>query len=94
MGIDGASNFSVAKMGVQARIRELAPHALLVHCHCHLLQLAVVQAVYTLSTLWQYIHYSQTRTEYLKEVQCVLEPPEYEAGKPSSTHSVKGAIKL
>ena len=44
MGFDGASTFSGKKTGVQTRIKKLAPHALFVHCHCHLLQLACVQA--------------------------------------------------
>ena len=44
MGFDGASTFSGKKTGVQTRIKNLAPHALFVHCHCHLLQLACVQA--------------------------------------------------
>ena len=44
MGSDGASTFSEKKTGVQTRIKKLAPHALFVHCHCHLLQLACVQA--------------------------------------------------
>ena len=43
MGFDGAATFS-GKTGVQTRIRKLSPHALLVHCNCHLLQLACVQA--------------------------------------------------
>ena len=40
MGFDGAATFSGKKTGVQTRIRNLSPHALFVHCHCHLLQLA------------------------------------------------------
>lgn len=64
MGFDRASTFSGKKSGVQTRIRNLAPHALFVHCHCHLLQLACVQAaksttgikhVYTtLTALWKF----------------------------------------
>ena len=64
MGFDGAATFSGDKTGVQRRLIELSPHALFVHCrcHCHVLQLASVQAanatpgikhVYTsLMTLW------------------------------------------
>ena len=44
MGFDGASTFSGKKIGVQARIKKHAPHAVFVHCHCHMLQLACVQA--------------------------------------------------
>ena len=63
MGFDGAAAFSGKKSGVQARLKMLSPHALYVHCHCHLLQLACVQAanetkgikhVYTtLMTMWK-----------------------------------------
>ena len=68
MGFDGASTLSGKKTGVETRIKKLAPHALFVHCHCHLLQLACVQAanstngikhVYvTLTALWKFFHYS------------------------------------
>lgn len=36
MGFDGASPFSGSKTGVQARLKKHAPHAIFVHCHCHL----------------------------------------------------------
>ena len=42
MGFDGAATFSGDKTGVQRRLKELSPHALFVHCH--VLQLASVQA--------------------------------------------------
>jgi len=68
MGFDGASTFSGKKTGVRTRIKKIVPHALFVHCHCHLLQLACVQAdnftnaikhVYvTLTALWKFFHYS------------------------------------
>ena len=44
MGFDGAGTFSGKKTGVQTRIKKLAPNALFVHCHCHLMQLACFQA--------------------------------------------------
>ena len=44
MGFDGANTFSGSRNGVQARVKKLAPHALCVHCHSHMLQLACVQA--------------------------------------------------
>ena len=44
MGFDGAATFSEKKSGVQARMKKHSPHALFVHCHCHQLQLACVQA--------------------------------------------------
>ena len=44
MVFDGAATFSGDKTGVQRRLKELSPHALFVHCHCHVFQLANVQA--------------------------------------------------
>ena len=43
MGFDGAFTFSGKIFGVQTLMKKLAPHALFVHCHCHMLQLACVQ---------------------------------------------------
>ena len=95
MGFDGAATFSGKKSGIQARMKKFAPHALFVHCHCHMLQLACVQAanstpgikhVYTtLTALWKFFHYSPKRTESLKEVQRVLDMPELKIIKPSDT---------
>ena len=95
MGFDGASTFSGKKTGVQTRIKKLAPHALFVHCHCHLLQLACVQVanstngikhVYvTLTVLWKFFHYSPKRAESLKMVLQVLHLPELRIAKPSDT---------
>ena len=44
IGFDGASTFSGKKSGVQTYMKNLAPYALFVHYHCHLLQLACIQA--------------------------------------------------
>ena len=95
MGFDGAATFSGKNTGVQARLRENSPHALFMHCRCHLLQLACVQAanktngikhVYTtLIALWKFFHYSPKRTGNLKEVQSVLDLPELKIVKPSDT---------
>ena len=40
MGFDGAATFSGDKTGRQGWLKELSPHALFVHCRCHVLQLA------------------------------------------------------
>ena len=40
IGFDGVATFSGDKRGVQRRLKELSPHALFVHCRCHVLQLA------------------------------------------------------
>ena len=68
MGFDGAATFSGKHKGVQSLLKKNSPHAVFVHCHCHLLQLACVQAanningikhVYvTLTSLWKFFHYS------------------------------------
>ena len=80
---------------MQSLLKKNSPHALFVHCHCHLLQLAYVQAanathgikhVYvTLTTLWKYFHYSPKRAECLKVVQWALDLPELKIVKPSDT---------
>ena len=68
MGFNSAATFSGKKSGIQARMKKHSPHALFVHCHCHQLQLACLQAangtasiehVYvTLTTLWKFFYYS------------------------------------
>ena len=75
MGFDGAATFSGDKTGIQRLLKELSPHALFVYFHCHVLQLASVQAtnatpgnkhVYTtLITLWKFFHYSPKSAEPL-----------------------------
>ena len=95
MGFDGAATFSGKHNGVQSLLKKNSPHALFVHCHCHLLQLACVQAanatsgikhVYvTLTTLWKFFHYSPKRAECLKVVQRVLDLLELKIVKPSDT---------
>ena len=86
MGFDGATTFSGKKTGVQTRIRKLSPHALFVHCHCHLLLLACAQAansikrikhVYvTLTAFWKFFYYFPQRAESLKMIYQVLNLPE------------------
>ena len=54
-GYDGASTFSGNKSGVQRRIRIHAAHAhahaLYIHCSCHRLQLASIQAAESVDTI-------------------------------------------
>ena len=95
MGFDGAATFSGKHKGVQTLLKGNSPHSIFVHCHCHLLQLACVQAanstpgikhVYiTLTTLWKFFQYSPKRAECLKAVQQVLNMPELKVIKPSDT---------
>ena len=44
-GYDGASVMSGQCSGVQQRIRELAPHAIYIHCYAHTLNLVLVDSV-------------------------------------------------
>ena len=44
MGFDRAATLSGKRSGVQAQMKNFTPHAQFVHCHCHMLQLAYVQA--------------------------------------------------
>ena len=95
MAFDAVATFSDDKTGVQRRLKELSPQALFVHCHCHVLQLASVQAanatsgikhVYTtLMTLWKFYHHSPKRAESLKKIRKVLDLPELKIVKPSDT---------
>ena len=74
-------------------MKKNSPHAISVHCH--LLQLACLQAAnhteeikhvdITLITLWKFFHYSPKRSENLEEVQRVLNLPELKIVKPSDT---------
>ena len=95
MGFDRAATFSGDKTGVQRRLNELSPHALFVHFHCNVLQLASVQAanctpgmkhVYTtLMMLQKLFHYSPKCAESLKDIQIVTDSPEHKIVKPSDT---------
>ena len=93
LDFDGAATFSGKNTGVQARLKKHVPHAVFVHCHCHLLQLACLQAansttgikhVYsTLITPWNYFHYSPKRAQFLNEIQHVLNLPDMKDIKSS-----------
>ena len=95
MGFDGTATFSDDKTGIHRRLKKKSYHALFVHCHCHRLQLACVQAANhttglkhmytTLSTLWKFFHYCPKRAECLKEVKRVLDLPELKIIRPSET---------
>ena len=91
----GQAQWSGKKSGVQVRLRYHSPSALFVHCCCHRLQLAAVQAasehnevkrvLVTLLTVWKTFHYSPKKAEKLVEVQAVLNAPELKMQKPSET---------
>ena len=83
MDFDGSATY---KTGVQRKLKEFSPHALFVHCCCHVLQLASMQAsnalpgikyVYsTMMTLWLFFNYSTNHAEALKDIQKVQDLPE------------------
>ena len=71
----------------------LSPHALFVHCRCHVLQLASVQAAnatpgikhVTILICNGVLSLSPKRAELLKEIQKALDLPELKFVKPSDT---------
>ena len=72
MGFVRAATFSGDQTRVQRRLKDILINAIFVYCHCHVLQLAFVQAANatpgikhvfsTLMTLWKFFHYSQRHT--------------------------------
>ena len=70
-GYDGAATFSGNRTGVQTRMKVHAAHALYIHCSCHRLQLASIQAADavgtvrrmfgTMTNLWKLFYYSPKR---------------------------------
>ena len=95
LGFDGASTMSGCRSGVQMRMKCHAPSSLYIHCHCHRLQLAAVNAAHdhrevskvfgTLLTMWKTFHYSPKKAEKLIEIQAILNSPELKVTKPSDT---------
>ena len=66
MGFDGAATFYGDKTGIQRRLKELSPNALFVHCCCHVLQLASVQAANAIPGIKHtYVHYPDDVMEVL-----------------------------
>ena len=96
LGFDGTNSMSGHRSGVQTRLRVHAPSAIYVHCRCHQLQLAAVNAAEehvqvkrvlgTLLTIWKAFHYSPKKAAKLAEIQAELdESPEIKILKPSDT---------
>ena len=94
-GYDGAATFARERNGVQKRMRTLAAHSFYIHCACHRLQLASMQAANsvpeikkmfgTMGNIWKLFFYSPKKAESLKAVQSVLKLPELKIVKPSDT---------
>ena len=95
LGFDGASTMSGHRTGVQTRLRLHSPSAIYVHCRCHQLQLAALNAagehiqvkrvLGTLLTIWKAFHYSPKKAEKLAEIQAELNSPEIKMQKLSDT---------
>ena len=76
-------------------MRTLAAHTFYIHCACHRLQLASMQAANsvpeikkmfgTMGNIWKLFFYSPKKAESLKAVQSVLKLPELKIVKPSDT---------
>ena len=92
---DGAAVFSGSKKGVQLRMRVHSAHSIYIHCACHRLQLACIQAaekvqaikkMFTMMrNLWKLFYYSPMKAENLKGVQAALKLPKLKIVKPSDT---------
>ena len=75
-GYDGAATFAGERNGVQKRMRTLAAHSFYIHCACHRLQLASMQAANsvpeikkmfgTMGNIWK-LFYSPKKAESLKQ---------------------------
>ena len=50
MGFDGAATFLERSLEFRQELKKHPPHPLFVHCHCHQLQLACIQAAN--ATMW------------------------------------------
>ena len=94
-GYDGAATFAGERNGVQKRMQTLAAHSFYIHCACHRLQLASMQAANsvpeikkmfgTMGNIWKLFFYSPKKAESLKAVQSILKLPELKIVKPSDT---------
>ena len=95
IGFDGTNTMSGHRSRVQTRLRLHAPSAVYVHCRCHKLQLAALNAAAehtevnhvlgTLLTIRKAFHYFPKKAEKLAEIQAELDSPEIKMQKPSDT---------
>ena len=66
MTFDGASSFSSNKVGVGARIQEIATSAIRTHCHMHCVNLAVQDVVKNVSFMRNFLHFSNDLIVFLR----------------------------
>ena len=92
-GYDGAAIFSGKISGIHKRIQTSSAHAIYIHCSCHRLQLASIQAAApekeimfygTMTSIWKF-YYSSPKAQALKGIQAFLGFPNLKIMKPSDT---------
>ena len=94
IGFDGTNTMSGHRSGVQTCLRLHAPSAVYVHCRCHKLQLAALNAAAehtevnrllgTLLTIWKAFHYSPKKNpEKLAEIHAELDSSEIKMQEPN-----------
>ena len=69
-GYDGASDMSGSISGVQARIREIAPRALYVHCNAHCLNLVLVDSIKAVRDASEFFSLLETLYVFLSSAKC------------------------
>jgi hypothetical protein len=69
-GYDGASVMSGCCSGVQARIREVAPQAIYIHCNAHCLNLALVDSVKAACDAYEFFTFLKTLYVFLSRAKC------------------------
>lgn len=69
-GYDGASVMSGCCSGVQARIREVAPQAIYIHCNAHCLNLALVDSVKAVHDASEFFALLETLYVFLSTAIC------------------------
>lgn len=83
-GYDGAGAMSSERVGVQARIKEIAPLALYIHCNSHVLNLSIAAAcklppvrnmIDSLNEVFWFFHNSPKRQTFFEHVLERLEIP-------------------
>ena len=93
-GYGGAATFAGKISGVHKRIQTSSAHAIYIHCSCHKLWLASIQAAASVKETRMFWNYDQhlencfiipPKAEAFKGIQAVLDFPELKIVKPSDT---------
>jgi len=103
---DGGSNFSGARKGVQALLKESSPDMIFVHCRAHLLQLALLNAcdrckevkavISSLNQLFALFSRSHKRLTVLHDVEVAISGVAHKLVQPGKTRwlSYEGSIAV